>query len=118
MSQALHPMLNTAIKAARSAGVIINRASLDLDVLKVHPKSSNDFVIEVDHKTEALIIETPLGPYRGHSIPAEKSGSTHGTKRTASTSGSSTRSTARPTSFTAPSSARAKTSSATCRSPR
>ena len=33
MSQALHPMLNTAIKAARSAGAIINRASLDVDRL-------------------------------------------------------------------------------------
>ncbi len=28
MSQALHPMLNIAIKAARAAGAIINRAEL------------------------------------------------------------------------------------------
>jgi uncharacterized low-complexity protein len=38
MSQALHPMLNIAVKAARAAGSIINRASLDLDVLKVGSK--------------------------------------------------------------------------------
>ena len=34
MSQALHPMLNIAVKAARAAGAIINRASLDLDLLQ------------------------------------------------------------------------------------
>ena len=80
MSQALHPMLNTAIKAARSAGSIINRASLDLDLLKVNTKSPNDFVTEVDHKAEAIIIETLLGAYPGHGILAEESGSAHGAK--------------------------------------
>ena len=80
MSQALHPMLNTAIKAARSAGAIINRASLDLDLLKVNTKSPNDFVTEVDHKAEAIVIETLLGAYPGHGILAEESGSTHGAK--------------------------------------
>lgn len=80
MSQALHPMLNTAIKAARSAGAIINRASLDLDLLKITTKSANDFVTEVDHKAEAVIIETLLGAYPGHGILAEESGRTHGAK--------------------------------------
>ena len=111
-------MLNTAIKAARNAGVIINRASLDLDLLKVNTKSPNDFVIEVDHKAEAGIVETPLGADRCHSIPADDSGRTQSTKRTASKSRSSTRSTAPPTSFTASSSTRATGSSATCRCPR
>jgi len=80
MSQALHPMLNTAIKAARSAGAIINRASLDLDILKVNTKAPNDFVTEVDHKAEAIIIETLLGAYPGHGILAEESGREHGAK--------------------------------------
>ena len=80
MSQALHPMLNTAIKAARSAGAIINRASLDLDLLKVNTKSPNDFVTEVDTKAEAVIIETLLGAYPGHGILAEESGRAHGAK--------------------------------------
>ena len=48
MSQALHPMLNIAVKAARAAGAIINRAALDIDLLKVNTKSPNDFVTEVD----------------------------------------------------------------------
>jgi len=73
-------MLNTAIKAARSAGAIINRASLDLDLLKVNTKSPNDFVTEVDTKAEAIIIETLLGAYPGHGILAEESGRAHGAK--------------------------------------
>lgn len=80
MAQALHPMLNTAIKAARSAGAIINRASLDLDLLRINTKSPNDFVTEVDHAAEAAIIETLLGAYPGHGILAEESGSAHGAK--------------------------------------
>ncbi|WOB10355.1 inositol monophosphatase family protein [Piscinibacter gummiphilus] len=80
MSQALHPMLNVAIKAARTAGTIINRASLDLDILKVTTKSANDFVTEVDHRCEEAIIETLLGAYPGHGILAEESGRTHGAK--------------------------------------
>ena len=57
MSQTLHPMLNIAVKAARAAGSIINRASLDLDLLKVNTKSPNDFVTEVDQAAENAIIE-------------------------------------------------------------
>jgi hypothetical protein len=73
-------MLNTAIKAARGAGAIINRASLDLDLLKVNTKAPNDFVTEVDTKAEGLIIETLLGAYPGHGILAEESGRAHGAK--------------------------------------
>jgi len=80
MSQALHPMLNVAVKAARSAGAIINRASLDLDLLKVNTKAPNDFVTEVDNAAETAIIETLLAAYPGHGILAEESGRTHGAK--------------------------------------
>ncbi|HEY8084885.1 MAG TPA: inositol monophosphatase, partial [Methylophilaceae bacterium] len=31
----MHPMLNTAVKAARRAGSIINRAAQNLDILQV-----------------------------------------------------------------------------------
>ncbi len=80
MSQALHPMLNIAIKAARAAGALINRASLDLDLLKVTTKSSNDFVTEVDQAAERIIIETLLTAYPGHGILAEESGRAHGAR--------------------------------------
>jgi len=80
MSQALHPMLNVAIIAARKAGSIINRASLDIDQLKVTTKSTNDFVTEVDQKAEQVVIETLLTAYPGHGILAEESGREHGAK--------------------------------------
>ena len=80
MSQALHPMLNTAIKAARAAGGLINRASMEIDLLKVNTKSPNDFVTEVDQAAEALIIDTLLAAYPGHAILAEESGRARGAK--------------------------------------
>ena len=80
MTQVLHPMLNIAVKAARSAGTVISRASVDLDRVTVNTKAPNDFVTEVDHAAEAAIIETLLDAYPGHAILAEESGRTHGAK--------------------------------------
>ena len=80
MSQALHPMLNIAVKAARAAGAIINRAALDLEVIKVGSKGPNDFVSEVDRKAEEVIIQTLLEAYPGHGILAEESGREHGAR--------------------------------------
>jgi len=71
----LHPMLNTAVKAARRAGTIINRASQNLDVLTVRSKSPNDFVSEVDRDAEAAIIDVISKTYPDHAILAEESGS-------------------------------------------
>ena len=48
-------MLNTAIKAARKAGSIINRASMDLDLIRVSSKGRSDFVTEVDKAAEQAI---------------------------------------------------------------
>ena len=76
----LHPMLNVAVKAARAAGAIINRAALDVEAVRVSQKQVNDFVTEVDHAAEATIIETLLTAYPDHGILAEESGSTHGNK--------------------------------------
>ena len=78
MSQALHPMLNIAIKAARQAGSIINRAALDLEVIKVGSKGPNDFVSEVDRAAENAIIDILLDAYPGHGILAEESGRERG----------------------------------------
>ncbi len=70
----MHPMLNTAITAARRAGSVINRASLDLDKVQVSRKQRNDFVTEVDKEAERVIIDTLLKAYPGHSILGEESG--------------------------------------------
>ena len=80
MSLNLHPMINVAVKAARAAGSIINRAALDIESVRVSQKMANDFVTEVDHAAEQAIIETLLTAYPGHGILAEESGSEHGAK--------------------------------------
>ncbi len=80
MSQALHPMLNIAIKAARNAGNIISRASLELDLIKVNTKAPNDFVTEIDTRAETAVIDTLLEAYPGHAILAEESGRARGAK--------------------------------------
>jgi len=74
----LHPMINVAVKAARAAGALINRAALDVESVRVSQKQANDFVTEVDHAAEAAIIETLLAAYPGHAIWAEESGRVHG----------------------------------------
>lgn len=72
----MHPMLNTAVKAARRAGGIINRASQNLDLLHVSRKAHSDFVSEVDSNAEDAIIKVLLEAYPKHSILAEESGTT------------------------------------------
>ena len=78
MSPNQHPMLNMAVKAARAAGAIINRAALDVEAVRISQKQVNDFVTEVDHASENVIIETLLGAYPDHGIWAEESGREHG----------------------------------------
>ena len=80
MTQSLHPMLNIAVKAARQAGSIINRAALDLEVLKIGSKGPNDFVTEVDRAAETAIIDVLLEAYPHHGILAEESGRARGAK--------------------------------------
>ena len=73
-----HPMLTTAVKAARRAASIINRASFDLEQVKVEQKDQNDFVTEVDREAEAAIIDVLLTTYPDHAILAEESGASNG----------------------------------------
>jgi len=68
----MHPMLNTAIKAARKAGSVIQRGARDLDRLTVTSKGPKDFVSEVDRAAEATIVETLLDAYPDHGILAEE----------------------------------------------
>ena len=73
-------MINVAIKAARAAGAIINRAALDIESVRISQKQVNDYVTEVDQASEQTIIETLLAAYPGHGILAEESGAEHGAK--------------------------------------
>jgi myo-inositol-1(or 4)-monophosphatase len=77
----MHPSLNIAVKAARRAGGIINRAARDVEQIKVSAKRDKDFVTEVDKAAEAAIIEVLKEAYPDHAILAEESG-TSGTSET------------------------------------
>jgi myo-inositol-1(or 4)-monophosphatase len=68
----MHPMLTTAVKAARRAGNIINRGARDLDMLTVTAKGPKDFVSEVDRAAEAAIVQILHATYPDHAILAEE----------------------------------------------
>ena len=70
----MHPMLNIAVRAARRAGSIINRAALDGGGYEVRSKRMNDFVTKVDHAAEESIIEIVRKAYPDHAVLAEESG--------------------------------------------
>lgn len=70
----MHPMLTTAVKAARRAGAVISRASFDLDAINVSRKRHNDFVSDVDRAAESEIIRVLRDAYPSHAILAEESG--------------------------------------------
>jgi len=74
----MNPMLNIAVRAARKAGDIIARSCDQLGSLSVTTKSKNDYVSEVDHRAEQVIIETIQKAYPDHSILAEESGAHSG----------------------------------------
>jgi myo-inositol-1(or 4)-monophosphatase len=72
----MHPILNIAVRAARRAGSIINRAALEGGTLNVRSKQANDFVTQVDQAAEQAIIEIVRKAYPDHGFLAEESGST------------------------------------------
>jgi len=70
----MHPHMNIAIKAARRAGAIINRATQDLGRLTVTKKGPADFVSEVDRSAEEAIISVLREAYPDHSFLGEEGG--------------------------------------------
>ncbi len=70
----MHPLLNTAVKAARRAGKVIMRYASQLDRLNVENKGRNDFVSQVDREAEAEIIDVLHRAYPDHAILAEETG--------------------------------------------
>ncbi len=67
-------MLNIAIRAARSAGDIILRASEHVDHIQIDNKEQHDFVTEIDRQAELDIIKILKTAYPEHGIIAEESG--------------------------------------------
>ncbi|MEJ6650050.1 MAG: inositol monophosphatase family protein [Burkholderiales bacterium] len=72
----MNPMLDFAVKAARRAGDIINRAAENIEQLKIKHKTLNDLVSEVDHAAEVAIISSLQKVYPNHAFLAEESGRT------------------------------------------
>lgn len=70
----MHPLLNIAVRAARTAGNAIVRSSDQLAGIEVEQKKRNDYVSEVDRLAEAEIIRAIRKAYPDHAILAEESG--------------------------------------------
>jgi myo-inositol-1(or 4)-monophosphatase len=75
-------MLNIAVRAARKAGSIINRAALGGEGLKIRAKQANDFVTQVDQAAEEAIIGIVRAAYPEHGFLAEESGRSEGKAET------------------------------------
>lgn len=76
----MHPYLNTAIKAARSAGQIIARSADRIDRLEIATKKTpNDLVTSVDRAAEEEIISIVKKAYPDHGFLGEESGAQAGT---------------------------------------
>jgi myo-inositol-1(or 4)-monophosphatase len=74
----MHPMLNIAVRASRSAGTIISRAFEQQDKIEVTQKGTNDFVTNIDIAAEQAIIDTIQKSYPKHTIIGEECGEIKG----------------------------------------
>ena len=75
----MQPMLTIALRAARSAGEYIFRATERLDSLSPQQKETNDYVSEIDRNAEEIIITALQKAYPNHGILAEERGLIKGT---------------------------------------
>ena len=75
---ASQPLLNIAVRAARSAGEIIVRSMNKLESLQVTSKGRNDFVTEIDQAAEREIIGQIRKLYPNHAFLGEETGETPG----------------------------------------
>lgn len=81
-TMAHHPIVNTAITAARQAGDLIIQASLRLDEVQATPKGRHDFATQVDNHAEKIIIETLHTAYPEYGFICEESGKKPGNEYT------------------------------------
>ena len=70
----MHPLINIAVSAARSAGNYIMRNLERVPNLQVERKGRNDFVTQVDRNAEAEIIKIIQKAYPAHAILGEEGG--------------------------------------------
>jgi len=70
----MEPMLTIALKAARKAGEMIEQSFERLDLINIEEKGRNDFVSDVDRKSEQEIIYHLSKSYPDHKFIGEESG--------------------------------------------
>ncbi|AOE83729.1 inositol-phosphate phosphatase [Pseudomonas sp. TCU-HL1] len=70
----MQPMLNIALRAARSAGELIFRSIERLDVISINEKDAKDYVTEVDRAAELCIVQALRKAYPNHGILGEEGG--------------------------------------------
>jgi len=70
----MHPLVNIAVSAARSAGNFIMRNLDQVDRLQIESKGHNDFVTGVDRGAEREIINIIRKAYPQHAILGEEGG--------------------------------------------
>ncbi|MCO3415870.1 inositol monophosphatase [Pseudomonas aeruginosa] len=83
----MQPMLNIALRAARSAGELIFRSIERLDVISVNEKDAKDYVTEVDRAAEQTIVAALRKAYPTHAIMGEEGGFIEGSGRGAALNG-------------------------------
>ena len=74
----MQPMLNIAVRAARSAGDLILRSADNVGRLHIDQKGKNDYASEVDRMAEREIISIIKAAFPEHAILAEESGAHKG----------------------------------------
>ncbi|MGS2721945.1 inositol-1-monophosphatase [Paraglaciecola aestuariivivens] len=70
----MHPMLNIAIRAARTAGNIIAKGFENQTDLLTEAKGDNDYVTRIDKEAEQAIIHKIKQSYPDHSFVGEEGG--------------------------------------------
>jgi myo-inositol-1(or 4)-monophosphatase len=70
----MHPLVNIAVSAARSAGNFIMRNADRVDQLQIERKGRNDFVTQVDRGAESEIIKIIRKAYPQHAVLGEEGG--------------------------------------------
>lgn len=70
----MQPMLNIALRAARSAGELIVRSTDRLDAISVNEKEAKDYVTEIDKVAEQSIVNALRKAYPNHGILGEEGG--------------------------------------------
>lgn len=68
----MQPMLNIALRAARSAGEMIFRSIERLDVISISAKDAKDYVTEIDQAAEQSIIQALRKTYPDHAFLGEE----------------------------------------------